>query len=149
VKARGHVCAIALLLCTCLPAFSQWKELPATGSPSNRLPDRTTLVGQAGLGPLLIVKLVNSKANAQHHKVVVEVQTDGLKMVDSAAVKYEPRSDEEHIQYRLDNGSIQNTTSKTWTFNHLSRGEHLIRVAVATSDNRQLGREKALKMRVP
>jgi hypothetical protein len=149
VKPHGHFCAVGLLLCTCLPAYSQWNELPATGSPSNRLQDRTTLVGQAGLGPSLIVKLLNQKANAQHHRVVVEVQTDGLKMVDPAAANYEPRSDEAHIQYRLDNGPIQNTTSKTWTFNHLSPGEHLIRVAVATSDNHQLGGEKAVKMRVP
>jgi hypothetical protein len=149
VKARGNFCAITLLLCACLPAYSQWKELPATGSPSNRLPDRTTLAGQAALGPLLIIYFVNQKANAQHHRAVIEVQTDGLKMVDPATVNHEPRSDEAHIQYRLDNGPIQNTTSKTWTFDHLSPGEHLIRVAIATSDNRQLGKEKALNVHVP
>jgi hypothetical protein len=149
VKARGNVGAIILLLCACLPAYSQWKELPETGSPKNRLPDRTTLAGQAGLGPLLIVKCVNQKANAQRHRAVIEVQTDGVKMVNPSAVDDEPRSDEAHIQYRLDNGPIQNTTSKTWIFDHLSPGEHLIRVAVATSDNRQMGKEKRFKVDVP
>lgn len=140
---------IALLLWACLPAYGQWKELPETGSPSNRLPDRTTLVGQAGLGPLLVAKLVDPIANAKNHTAVIKVETDGLKMVDPAAVNHEPRADEAHIQYRLDNEPIQNTTSKTWTFHHLSPGEHLIRIAIATSDNHQLGREKTLKLHVP
>jgi hypothetical protein len=149
VKARRNVCAVALLLCVCLPAYGQWKELPATGSPPNRLPDRTILAGQAGLGLLLIAKLVDQEENTQHHRAVIEVQTDGLMMVDPAAVNHEPRSDEAHIQYRLDNNPIQNTISKTWTFDNLSPGEHLIRVAVASSDNHQLGKEKTLKVHVP
>lgn len=149
MKARLNFCAIRLLLCVCLPAYSQWKELPATGSPPNRLQDRTILAGQTGLGPLLIAKLVNQEENARHHRAIIEVQTDGLKMVDSAAVNHEPRSDEAHIQYRLDNDSIENTTSKTWTFDNLSPGEHLIRVALASNDNHQLGKEKALKVHVP
>jgi hypothetical protein len=141
--------AISLLLCACVSSHAQWKELPATGSPSNQLPDRTTLAGQAGMGPLLMVKLVNQKANAQNHKVVVEVETDGLKLVDPAAVKNEPRIDEAYIQYRLDNGPIQNSSSKTWTFEHLSAGKHLVRIALATSDRHQLGREKSLLVKVP
>jgi hypothetical protein len=149
VKFRLVLCATFFWLGAYLPAYSQWKEPPATGSPSNQLPDRTTLAGQAGLGPMLIAGLVNPKANAQNHKVVIEVQTDGLKMVDPAAANHEPRFDEAHIQYRLDNGPIQNTTLKTWTFDHLSPGEHLIRVALATSDDHQLGREKSLKVKVP
>lgn len=149
MKVLSNFYAITLALCACLPAYGQWKELPATGSPSNRLADRTTLTGQASLGPLLIVKLIDPKANAQDHKAVVEAQTDGLKIVDPAAVNYEPKLDEGHIQYRLDNGQIQNTNSKTWTFGHLSRGEHLIRVALASNDGHQLGSEKTLKVKVP
>lgn len=149
MKPRVSFWTIALLLCVGQPAFSQWRELPATGSPPEHLPDRTTLVGQAGLGPLLIVKFVNLEENARHHRAVIEVQTDGLKIVDPASVNHEPRSDEAHIQYRLDNGPIENSTSKTWTFDNLSSGEHLIRVAVAGNDNHQLGEIKALKVHVP
>lgn len=149
VKVTSNFCAITLVLCACLPTYAQWKELPATGSPSNRLADRTTLTGQSGQGPLLMVRLVDVEDNAQNHKAVVEVQTDGLKIVDPAASKDEPKLDEGHIQYRLDNGQIQNTTAKTWTFGHLSRGEHLIRVALASNDGHQLGSEKTLKVKVP
>lgn len=149
MKTRLGVCTIVVLLCACLPAYGQWKELPATGSPSNRLPDRTTLAGQASLGPLLIVRLVDQEANAKNHRVVIEVETDGLKMMDAAAAHHEPKVDEAHIQYRLDDGPIQNSTSKTWTFKHLSPGEHIIRVALATSDNHQLGTVKTLKVNVP
>jgi hypothetical protein len=149
MKDRLSFCAISLLICACLPASAQWKELPSTGSPSNRLPDRTTLAGQAGLGPLLIVKLVDPKTSVQSHKAVIEVQTDGLKMVDPAAVNHEPKFDEAHIRYRLDNGPIQDTTSKTWTFENLSSGQHVIRVALATSDDHQLGEEESLRVKVP
>jgi|SRR5579872_4084193 len=142
------LCALFLLLAACLPAAAQWKEPPATGSPSHTLSDRTTLAGQSGLGPLLIAKLVDAEANARNHKAVVEVQTDGLKIVDPA-VDREPRIDEAHIQYRLDNKPIQNTTAKTWTFEHLSPGVHLIRVALATGDDHHLGEEKSLRVKVP
>jgi hypothetical protein len=138
VKARLSLCATLFWL-SALPAYSQWKELP----------DRTTLAGQAGLGPTLIVKLLNSKVNALNHKAVIEVQTDGVKLVNPAAVNYEPRFDEAHIQYRLDSGPIQDTTSNTWTFENVSTGEHLLRVALATSDGHQLGRQKSLKLKVP
>jgi hypothetical protein len=149
MKDRLSFCAISLLLGACLPALAQWKELPSTGSPSNRVPDRTTLAGQAGLGPLLIVKLVDPKSNARSHKAVIEVQTDGLKLVDPAAANHEPKIDEAHIQYRLDNEPIQDTTSKTWTFENIPSGEHVIRVALATSDHHQLGEEKSLRVKVP
>lgn len=149
MKTRFSACAILLSLCACVPAYGQWKEPPATGSPSNQLPDRSTLAGQAGVGPLLIAKLVDRNANARNHKAVVEVQTDGLTIVDPATVDDQPKLDEAHLQYRLDNDAIQNTTSRTFTFQHLSRGTHLIRVALATSDNHQMGKEKTLKVNIP
>jgi hypothetical protein len=149
MRAHFTFCTILFLLFICLSAFAQWKEPPATGSPSSELPDRTTLAGQAGLGPLLVASLVNPDMNARNHKAVIEVQTDGLKIVDPAAVNDEPSVDEGHIEYRLDNGPIENTTSKTWSFEHLSAGEHLIRVALVTSDNHQIGKESKLRVKIP
>lgn len=146
-----HLFCVATLcwLCAGFPAYGQWKEPPATGSPSSQLPDRTTLAGQASLGPLLIATLVNVRANAKNHKAVVEVQTDGLKLVDPDATKNGPRVDEAYIQYRLDNEPIRNSTSKTWAFEHLSSGEHLVRVALATTDGHQIGEERSLRVKVP
>lgn len=100
------------------------------------------------MGPLLIAKLVQPHLNASKHLAVIEVQTDGFKIVDPA-VAHEPKIDEGHIQYRLDNDAIQNTTSTTWRFEHLSRGRHIVRVALATSDNHQLGSEKRIKIDIP
>lgn len=147
----GRVFSITLAaLCFVLPRGNcQWKELPATGSPTERLPDRTTLAGQSGLGPLLIAKLVDEAANAKQHKAVVDVQTDGVRLVDPEAVHHKPKIDEAHIQYQMDGGAVQNSTSETWTFQHLSRGEHHIVVALATSDNHPIGKAKRLRVRVP
>lgn len=148
MKRRVRFCAISILLCACLPAAAQWKEPPATGSPANELPDRTTLAGQAGMGPLLAATLVDVGANARNHKAVVEVQTDGVNIVDPSQ-KREPKADEVHIQYRIDNEPVQNSSAKTWAFNHLSSGDHIIRVALATSDGHQLGKERSLRVKVP
>lgn len=145
------VCSIMLTaLFFILPrGYCQWKELPSTGSPNEHLPDRTTLVGQSGLGPLLIAKLVDERANARQHKVIIEVQTDGVQLVDAKAVHHQPKIDEAHIQYRLDRGPVQNSTSKSWTFAQLSSGQHEINVALATSDNHPLGEPKRLRVHIP
>lgn len=129
--------------------FAQWKELPSTGAPTQRLPDRTIFVGQSGLGPLLIAKLVDEQKNAKQRKAVVDVQTDGVQLVDPEAAHHQPKIDEAHIQYRLDGGPVQNSTSKTWTFTQLSAGEHEVQVALATSDNLPLGKPKKLRVRIP
>jgi hypothetical protein len=133
----------------CATGSSQWREPPATGSPANELPDRTTLAGQTGLGPLLIADLVDKSDNAAHHKIVVKVQTDGVKIVDPTAANHEPRLDEAHIQYQLDGNTPYDSTSKTWTFDNVPSGEHRIKVRLASSDNQQMGKGKLLKVHIP
>lgn len=149
MNGRVGFSALWLLAGATLAASGQWKEPPSTGSPSNQLPDRTILAGQAGMGPLLVAALVDPKNNAKNHNVVIEVQTDGISIVDPATVHGKPKSHEGHLQYRLDNGPIENTTSKTWRFEHLPPGEHLIRVALASSDNHQIGETRSLRIKVP
>jgi len=132
-----------------LPANCQWKELPTTGSPEERLPDRTTLAGQSGLGPLLRASLVNEHSNAKNHIAEVEVQTDGVKLVEPSAPNRKTRLDEAHIQYRLDDGAVQNTASTRLRFDHLSSGTHFIRVALADADNHPIGKQATLKVEIP
>jgi hypothetical protein len=148
---NGKVCGIALaaLFLVVPRGDCQWKELPSTGSPTERLPDRTTLVGQSGLGPLLIAKLVDEERNAKKHKAIVVVQTDGVQLVDPVAAHHHAKIDEAHIQYQLDEEPAQDSVLKTWTFAQLSPGEHEIHVALATSDNHRIGKEKRLHLRVP
>lgn len=143
-----HLIVLVFLLAASA-ALAQWKEPPATGSPENNLPDRTTMVGQSGMGPLLIAKLADKHENTKLHKVVVTVETDGVRIVDPASVHYEPKLDEAHIQYQLDNGPTYASTSKEWTFSHLSHGEHTITIALISSDNHPMGKKKVLKVSVP
>lgn len=130
-------------------AECQWKQPPSTGSPESHLPDRTKLAGQSGTGPLLTARLLDKEANAKKHRVVVEVQTDGVELVDATAVQNEPRLEEAHIQYTLDDQPAHNSTSKTWTFENLSPGEHRIQVTLASSDNRKIGKGTTLMVEVP
>lgn len=141
--------SLAVLLLLPNSASAQWREPPATGSPQNTLPDRTTLAGQSGMGPLLIAKLIDRDRNARKHRAVVAVETDGVRIVDPRTANHEPKRDEAHIQYRLDNNAAQDSTFETWTFNHLSSGQHRIRVALVSSDYHRMGEEKVLTIRVP
>lgn len=129
--------------------YCQWKEVPSTGSPIEQFPDRTTFAGQAGAGPLLIAKLIDEQKNAKQRRAVVAVQTDGVRMVDPAEAHDQPKIDEAHLQYKLDHGPVQNSTSKTRTFDNLSPGDHEIFVALATSDNHPVGKGKKLHVHIP
>ncbi len=147
-KTPGLVLALLAGLSICPIAKAQWKELPATGSPPNRLEDRTKLVGQSGMGPLLTVDLMDKDQNARQHKVVLRVRTAGVQIVH-AGPNSQPKLDEVHLQYRLDNGPIQNSTSTSWTFENVSSGEHHVYVQLAASDNRSLGRRATLTVNIP
>lgn len=131
------------------PAYGQWKQEPSTGSPTERLPDRTTLVGQSGIGPFLKARLADKEKNAKKRRAVVVVQTDGVKLVSTAAGEGTPQLDEAHLQYKLDDGPVQNSTELTWTFDDLSPGEHEIHVALAGNDNRVIGKGMTLTVKVP
>lgn len=142
---------VTLLLAVCiLPsrAVCQWKEPPTTGSPENTLPDRTIFVGQSGLGPMIYATLVEPVGNTKTHKAVVEVQTDGVTLVDPATHR-EPKLDEAHLTYQLDDHDPINSTSLTCTFTDLRPGEHRIRVSLSSNDNHPMGKEQVLKLRVP
>jgi hypothetical protein len=143
-------CAI-LMITMLIPTrgWGQWREPPATGSPSNELPDRTTLAGQSGLGPLLIAELLDKEENAKQRRAVVKVETDGVRIVDPASAHYQPRLDEAHIRYQIDDGNACDSTAKVWTFKSLPSGEHHIKVTLASSDGQQIGKGKLLKVRIP
>ncbi len=130
-------------------AECQWKQQPSTGSPEYRFPDRTKVAGQSGVGPLLTARLLDKEDNAKRHRAIVEVQTDGVQLVDAGAAQNQPRLDEAHIQYALDNQPVQNTTSKTCTFENLQPGEHRIHINLASSDNRKIGQGTTLNVKVP
>lgn len=148
---KRQICIIvAVGLLFVLPqGYCQWKELPSTGSPTEQFPDRTTLAGETGAAPLFTASLVDKDINAKQHKAIVKVETDGVRLADPAQAHYQPKIDEAHIQYRLDGGPVQNTTSKTWNFDQLSPGEHQIYVALATSDNHPVGKVKKLHVHIP
>lgn len=146
-----HRIALFLVIALCLApraAMCQWKEPPATGSPENTLPDRTTLAGQSGLGPLISAILVDPAANARMHKAVVEVQTDGVSVVDPATHK-QPKLDEAHIAYQVDDHGRVDSVSKMQTFSDLRPGDHRIRVSLRSNDNHQIGKEQVLRVHVP
>jgi hypothetical protein len=149
VRVQAYIMLAAGLLFAPVRGQCQWKELPATGSPTERLPDRTIYAGQSGLGPLLSATLLDKDRNAKERKAIVQVQTDGVRLVDPSTVHNQPKLDEAHIQYRIDNEPVRNSISKTWTFENLAAGDHEIHIALATSDNHPIGKPKRLHVHIP
>jgi hypothetical protein len=148
---KSALISLAMLVLALLPArgWAQWREPPATGSPANELPDRTTLAGQSGLGPMLNAELIDKDQNAKRHRAVIKAQTDGVQLVDPVSAHHQRRLDEAHLEYQLDGGRVCESTSKTWTFERLTSGEHHIKVTLASSDNHQMGKGKLLKVHIP
>ncbi len=131
------------------PAHAQWKQLPTTGSPENTLPDRTIVAGQSGLGPLLTARLVDEKSNAKKHRAVIETQVDGVRLVDPASVNYEPKLNQAHIEYRVDDGNVQQSASSTQTLENLTPGKHSIHVILVSNDNHRMGWPTTLLVDIP
>lgn len=131
-----------------MPAYAQWKQPPGTGSPPQNLPDRTPLVGQSGMGPFLKASLVNKENNAKNHRAVIEVQTDGVELVSGTSGS-DVKLDQAHLQYQLDDGPVQNSTARTWTFDNLKPGKHEIHVSLAANDNHPVGKGATLTVTVP
>ncbi len=98
---------------------------------------------------MLTAKLVDKEKNAKQHRAVVAVETDGVAMVSAEAAGHEPKLDQAHLQYRLDKDPVQNSASKSWTFENLSPGEHEIRVSLASGDDHPIGMSRTLKVKVP
>jgi hypothetical protein len=73
---------------------------------------------------------------------------DGVAVVDPATHR-QPKLDEGHIAYQLDDHNRVDSTSKTQTFSELRAGDHRIRVSLMSNDNHQMGKEQVLKIHVP
>ena len=97
---------------------------------------------------MISATLIEPATNARMHKAVVDVQTDGVSLVDPATHP-QPKLDEAHLRYQLDDHDPVTSTSLTCTFDDLRTGEHQVRVSLVSNDNHPIGKEQLLKVRVP
>ncbi|MFB3813302.1 MAG: hypothetical protein ACE14L_04250 [Terriglobales bacterium] len=129
--------------------YAQWKQAPSTGAQPRFLDDRTTIVGQSGLGPMLKADLVDAKANARQRKAVVDAKTDGVQLIEPAPANYVTRLDQAHLQYQLDGGTVIDTVSTRMTFSDLTPGRHHITVRLADNGNHGWGQPVTLTVDIP
>lgn len=147
---RAAGCCTLLIVLGCeVSGFSQWAQMPMTGSQPRILTDRTMMAGQSGLGPLMTADFVDKYANAGERRAVIDVHTDGVQMVDPAGTGNMPSVSQAHVQYQVDDGTPVNTTSRRIQLDNLSPGEHHIQVALAGNDNKPMGRETMLNLHIP
>jgi hypothetical protein len=146
---RLRFLAVALLsTAIVVAAHAQWRQNPTTGSVPQHLPDRSTLYGQSGMGPMIQAMLVNNDQNAKAHRIVIRVETWGVNLV-SPDPNAPPRLDQAHIQYHLDNNQPVNTANKTAVFTDVPRGHHVITVLLADNHGNVLGMRDTLKVDIP
>src|SRR5262245_44674911 len=60
----------------------------------------------AGPAPELSARLSDPDEKAQEHTATVEVQVEGIQLIDPAAVHDQPQTGQGHLHYRLDNGPV-------------------------------------------
>jgi hypothetical protein len=130
-------------------ATAQWRNPPQTGSPQEQLPDHTVDARQSGIGPNLSAVLVDADGNARRKRAVVRVQTDAVMLTNPVSVQGVPANGQAHLQYRLDQNPVVNTTQTEMMFDQLSPGDHTIEVALAGNDDNPIGEHKTLKVHIP
>jgi hypothetical protein len=98
----------------------------------------------------LTARLVDPEKKAREKAATVEVHVNGVKLVDPALSKEQPRKGQAHLHYKLDDGPIIATTTTTkLSFHELKPGEHTIVVALAANDHKPLGPEQTVNVSIP
>lgn len=98
---------------------------------------------------MMSAALIDPRANAKQHAVVIQTETDGVRIVDPASARYVPRLDEAHFRYQVDGDTPVDSTNTRIEFRELGSGEHLIHVWLVGNDNRPVGEPQTLKVHVP
>lgn len=93
--------------------------------------------------------LVEPEKKAQEKAATVQVNARGVKIVDPAKAGEQPRKNQAHFHYKLDDGPVIATTSNKLSFHHLSSGAHKVTVQLAGNDHQPLGPEQTLEINIP
>jgi hypothetical protein len=147
---RSRTILLASLLTFVFSGFAvaQWNENPATGSPQNRVEDRTNLSGMVGLRPELNAELIHPKQNAAKKQAVVRSDVWGVNL---APPKNEsvPTADRAFLAYSIDDEPPIETDRKEYTFENLSPGRHTIHVQLMAARGQPIGDKVTLNVRIP
>ena len=97
----------------------------------------------------MTAKLVDPELKAKKKEATVQVAVGGIKMMDPAAAKEQPRAGQGHIHYQVDDGPVIATTATKLSFHELKPGNHRIQVTLVGNDHNKLGPEQTLEVTVP
>ncbi len=119
-----------------------------TGSPQQRLADRTVLNQQSGMAPTFDARLLNEQANAKENKVTIQVTQSGLHLVSPDAPPTPNDATNGYIEYRVDGGPPQYTNQTEFSLYHLPPGERDLSVRLVDTEKHPLTEEKHLQVRI-
>jgi hypothetical protein len=93
--------------------------------------------------------LVDAEKNAKRKWATVEVKVNGVKMIDPAQAKEQPKNGQAHLHYQVDDGPVVATTSTKLSFHDLTSGKHKITVILAANDHSPLGPQDTVEVEIP
>jgi hypothetical protein len=98
---------------------------------------------------LLQARLVDPEMKAKKKATTVEVDVEGVQLVEPWDAGFEARPGQAHLEYQLDGGVVVATTAKKLSFHDLEPGAHRLVVRLAGNDRSTLGPEQALLVTIP
>lgn len=106
-------------------------------------------VAAAAQEPSMKAKLVDPERKASQRSATVEVEVAGIKMIDPAAAKEQPKKGQGHLHYQVDDGPVIATTAVKLSFHGLTTGKHVVKVMLAGNDHAMLGPSQTFEVTVP
>jgi hypothetical protein len=148
MRRLGSPLALSIIFLAVTGAFAQWRENPKTGSPQNRLADRTNMAGMVGLMPELKADLVDVHRNAEQKKIVVQADVWGVNLATPQKLT-EANNDEAFLGYVLDRNPPIKTDQKEYTFTNVAPGRHTITVQLIAANGQPIGEKTILGVHIP
>lgn len=99
--------------------------------------------------PSFEAHLVDAAKNAEQKGASIQVEVQGVKLVNPESMNGKPAKGQAHLHYQVDRGPLIEATSTEMTFHELSPGEHTIRITLAGNDHTPIGPSQKLNINIP
>jgi hypothetical protein len=148
MKLVRNLAVMVLVVSMGIVVSAQWKENPKTGSPQQRLEDRTNMAGMTGMVPMLKASFVHRSKNFPQRQAVVQAEVWGVNLVPPGSSN-EPSLGKAYLAYVLDHYPVHKTDQKTYTFSDIPLGRHTISVQLMALNNQPIGERRILGFVIP
>jgi uncharacterized protein DUF6130 len=134
---------LAFVSCIFVVGISFWSSVEA------RYGDSKEGVDVPPSQPTIAAHLVDEQKNALKSTAIVEVTTDGIRLIDPALAVKGAGKTEGHVHYQVDDGFVIATPDTKLAFHGLSPGQHRIAITLADDNHKPIGSPVVLSVTIP